>query len=85
MFSYVRKEKKEIKACIPSFSLTASTAACFCSAGERHVTADGAGFPLQKEGRGELEAPDLRALIPLLYCLRSAAHLSGAPANRRSP
>lgn len=83
MYSYVRKEKKEIKACIPSLSLTALTTVCFYSAGERHVTADGVGFPLQREGCGELEASDLRALIPLLYCLRGAAHLSDAPANRR--
>lgn len=82
MYSYVRKDKK-IKAYIPSFSLTALTTVCFHSAGERHVTSDGVGFPLQREGCGELEASDPRALIPLLYCLRSAAHLSDAPANRR--
>lgn len=38
-------------------------------------------FCFQREGCGKLEASDLLALIPFLYCLRSAAHLSDAPAS----
>lgn len=52
-------------------------------ASERLITVHNVGFLFQREGCGKLEASVLLALISFLYCLRSATHLSDAPANRR--